>query len=329
MLRKPASLGARLSARAGAELERLTFRPETLPPDFVLLLALLPPVGAGVLLFRRPALEILAIALGIGGAVVLGTRLLRRPVGISPVLAAVAGVALCGPGTLLLWPVLIALLAAVLEGVRRRLVPGAAVSTGLLAYAAVFLTTGGATAYYVKPPAMLHFPEPIQQWSRYYGGANGFLDPVTLYVGNVAGPVFATSLLAIAVSIAWLWYARRISLAVLFAFGIGAAALALAVHWDPVFQLDSGPTWFVAGLLFADRMLLPANRLGRTLLGLAAGIIGFALRTGDFYVEAIFLTFAALQLSSAFVTGVARFLAGLLPRRGGRRPQARKGQASA
>ena len=43
-------------------------------------------------------------------------------------------------------------------------------------------------------------------------------------------------------------------------------------HWDPLFQLDSGPTWFVAGLVLADRRLLPDSWAVRPTLGFAGGL---------------------------------------------------------
>src|SRR5207245_7810577 len=110
-------------------------------------------------------------------------------------------------------------------------------------------------------PAVPGFPlaDPIGIWYDYFGPPAGPIDAVRLYVGNVPGPVFATSFLAIAIAIAWLAYARRLSLVVLAAFLFGALVPIYLFHWDPVFQLDSGPTWFVAGLLLADRRLLPGS----------------------------------------------------------------------
>src|SRR6266581_4117975 len=106
-----------------------------------------------------------------------------------------------------------------------------------------------------------------------------------LYVGNVPGPVFATSLLAVAIGVAWLAYARRVSLVVLVAFLAGAALAIYSFHWDPLFQLDSGPTWFVAGLLLADRRLLPGAWSPRPLLGLAGGLFAVGLRRNGYGIE--------------------------------------------
>ena len=134
-----------------------------------------------------------------------------------------------------------------------------------------------------------------------FGSATGPYDPVRLYVGNVPGPVFATSLLAVAIGVAWLAYARRVSLVVLITFLFGALALIYRFHWDFLFQLDSGPTWFVAGLLLADRRLLPGSWAIKPLIGLAAGSFAIGLRRNGFGIEAAFYTVAAVQAAMALV----------------------------
>jgi Na+-transporting NADH:ubiquinone oxidoreductase subunit NqrB len=111
----------------------------------------------------------------------------------------------------------------------------------------------------------------------------------------VPGPVFATSLLAVAIGIAWLAYARRVSLVVLVAFLAGSVLAIYTFHWDPLFQLDSGPTWFVAGLLLADRRLLPDSWSIRPVLGFAAGLFAVGLRHNGYGIEAAFFTVAAVQ----------------------------------
>lgn len=319
----------RAIAKAVAQLDRVAFRPDSLGADAVMALALLPPILAGVILFRLPALEILGLAVAVGGIVHVLARLLRQTLLGSPVLSALVGVALCGPATALPWPLAIAVLASVLEVARARFGPRVSIHAGLLSYSIFFLASGGAMAAYLKPAGMIRFPEPIHQWSRFYGGASHFLEPSTLYVGNVAGPVFATSLLAVAISLAWLWYARRLSLSVIVGFAVGGAAIASALRWDPVFQLDSGPAWFVVGIVLADRRLLPSLPYGRPFLGLAAGIIGIGLRAGDFYVEGLFLTVTAIQVLSSLVESVVTFAVIRLRSRGELRHRAQKEPASA
>lgn len=284
------------------------FQPASLPPDVVIALALLPPIGAGLLLFRWQALYMLAIAVVTGFVAELLALRLRWSLGASPVLVAIVGVGLCGPVAALVWPAVIAVVAAILELLRSRLAPVLRVHTGILAYVIVFLASNGATAVYVRPGTMQLFPEPIAQWSRFFGGAAHFLEPITLYVGNVAGPVFSTSLLAVGIGLAWLWYAQRLSLAAAIGFFAAGSAMAIGQHWDPVFHLDSGPAWFAAGICLCDRRLLSPDPLARPLLGGAAGTVGIGLRLVHGSIEWTFLAVAAVQLLAGMLELLVRFI---------------------
>jgi hypothetical protein len=102
-------------------------------------------------------------------------------------------------------------------------------------------------------------------------------------------------LLAVAIGIAWLAYARRLSLVVAVGFLAGAVVAIGAFHWEYVVHLDNGPTWFVAGLLLADRRNLPASWAIRPVLGLGAGLLAVGLRIKGYGIEATFLTGAGVQ----------------------------------
>jgi Na+-transporting NADH:ubiquinone oxidoreductase subunit NqrB len=283
----------------GAWLDRAAFKPASLPEDLVTGLALLPTVVAGIVIFRVPAAQMLGLALAAGSiGVLIGYWFLRRQFGhsiASPLLAAVFGVALVGAGASLVVAAEIAALAVVLEVLRVRYMPAIRAQSGLLAYAAVALLTRGLPFAYVNPANNAPFGDPIATWYRFFSPASAPIDPIRLYVGNVPGPVFATSLLAVAIGIAWLAYARRVSLVVLVAFLAGSVLAIYTFHWDPLFQLDSGPTWFVAGLLLADRRLLPDSWSIRPVLGFAAGLFAVGLRHNGYGIEAAFFTVAAVQ----------------------------------
>lgn len=292
-------------ARAGAWLDRAAFNPASLPDDLTIGIALAPPVAAGLIIFKLPAAEMLAAALafGVAGqaiAYVLWRRHVPRPQA-SPLIAAVFGVALVGAGAPLSVSIAIAAVAVILEVVRARYVPAVRAQTGLLAYAAIAIITRGAPFAYLNPVSGKTFADPIWIWYHYFGPQAAPIDPIRLYVGNVPGPVFATSLLGVAIGIAWLAYARRLSLVVLVSFLLGSLVPIYLYHWDIVFQLDSGPTWFVAGLLLADRRLLPGSWAVRPLLGMVAGVLAVGLRTRGYGIEAAFFAVAAIQAASAVV----------------------------
>ena len=289
----------------GAWLDRAAFKPASLPDDLVTGLALLPTVVAGIVIFKTPAAQMLGIALAAGSVgVLIGYWFLRRHFrhsAGSPLLAAVFGVALIGAGASLAVAAEIAALAVVLEVLRVRYMPVIRAQSGLLAYAAIALLTRGLPFAYVNPANGAAFGEPIATWSRFFSPSSAPIDPIRLYVGNVPGPVFATSLLAVAVGIAWMAYARRVSLVVLVAFLAGAGLAIYTFHWDALFQLDSGPTWFVAGLLLADRRLLPDSWSIRPVLGFAGGLFAVGLRHNGYGIEAAFFTVAAVQAVMAVI----------------------------
>lgn len=292
-------------ARAAAALDRAAFKPASLPADLITGIALAPPVIAGLIIFKAPALEMLAIALAIGavgqGFAQLVWRKHSPRVRASPLIAALFGVALVGVGAALLTAVEIALMAAVLELLRARFIPGIRAQAGLLAYACVALISRGAPFKYINPASGLPFGDPIGVWYHFFGPASAPIDPIRLYVGNVPGPVFATSLLAVAIGAAWFAYARRLSLVVLITFLAGGLLAVKTLRWDYMFQLDSGPMWFVAALALADRRLLPGSWAIRPVIGFAAGFLAVGLRRSGYGIEAAFFTVAAIQAVTALL----------------------------
>ena len=280
-------------------MDRAAFRPATLPDNLVIGLALLPPVVAGLVIFRLPAAEMLAIAVAAGVAGMVAGQLIwrhERPrAGAGPLIAALFGVALVGPGSSLAVSAEIAVLAVVLELLRARYMPAIRGQVGLIAFAAVTLATRRGTLVYFDPHGG-DFRDPITTWNQlFHQSAWVPPDPIKLYVGDIPGPVFATSLLAVAVGVAWLAYARRVSLAALVAFLAGALVAIFYFKWDPLLQLDSGPTWFVGGMLLANRRYLPESWALRPMLGFAVGLFAVGLRKAGFGIEAAYFSVATLQ----------------------------------
>jgi len=288
-----------------AWLDRAAFRPTSLPDDLVAGIALAPCLIAGVIIFKFPAVEMLAVAVGLGGAAQLaaGWFWRRRGAGLpaSPLMAAVVGVALVGVGAGLSTSIEIAGVAVVAELLRARFLPSIRAQLGLLAYAAVFVVTRGAPAAYINPADGRRFGDPIGIWYQFFAPGSAPIDAIRLYVGNVPGPVFATSLLAVVVGVAWLAYARRVSIVVLVTFLVGAMIPPYLWHWNYLFHLDSGPTWFVAALVLSDRRLLPDSWAVRPVLGLVAGLFAVGLRRSGHGVEASFMVIAAVQAAVALM----------------------------
>ena len=186
--------------KAGSLLDRAAFRPATLPGDLVIGIALLPAIAAGLIIFKTPALEMLGIALAAGTAAVIAARWLwrdQRPhPGASPLIAALFGVALVGAGAGLIVSAEVAVLAVVLEVLRARYMPAIRAQAGLLAYAAIAIATRGAPLTYFDPNGTANPRDPIDTWYQLFHQSAWTLDPIRLYVGNVAGPAFASDQLA-------------------------------------------------------------------------------------------------------------------------------------
>lgn len=289
-------------ARAAGWLDRAAFSPDTLPDDIVIGLALVPSVVAGLIIFKLAALEMLIVALVIGAIGQVATRLVFRGFvpkpESSPMIAAIFGVALVGPGASILVSVEVAVAAVALELVRSRYAPAVRVQAGLLAFAVIAVVTRQ-TMQYLSPSGSSPL-EPIAIW-RLFPPSAAPIDAIKLYVGNVPGPVFATSLMAVVIAIAWMAYAKRLSPAVAIAFLLGAIVPIAVFHWDFIFQLDSGPLWFVGAMILSDRRQLPDSWAVRPILGFVAGFFALALRSRGYGIEAAFYTVAAVQAAVAVV----------------------------
>jgi NQR2/RnfD/RnfE family subunit of NADH-ubiquinone oxidoreductase len=288
---------------AARALDRAAFSPDTLPDDLVIGLALVPSVAAGLIIFKLPALEMLLIAAAAGTAGQFASRLIFRRFypkpESSPFIAAVIGVALVGPAAPLLVTAAVAVAAVALELVRSRYAPAVRAQAGLIAFTAVALLDRAAAMSYVSPSGASNL-EPIAIWRLFPPGAAP-IDPIRLYVGNVPGPVFATSLMAVVIGVAWLAYAKRLSPVVAVGFLLGAIVPIAIFHWDFVFQLDSGPLWFVGAMILSDRRQLPDSWAIRPILGFVAGFAALALRYRGFGIEAAFYAVAAVQVAVAIV----------------------------
>ncbi len=267
-------------------------------------LAIAPAVIAGLIIFKLSAAEMLIVALVIGLLGQLATRLVFRTFHprpeSSPLIAAIIGVALVGPGSPLLVSGEVAALAVALELVRSRFAPAVRVQAGLLAFVGVALIARGDASRYVSPTGASPL-DPIAIWHNFFPPGAAPIDPIRLYLGYVPGPVFATSLMGVVVGIAWLAYAKRLSPVVAIGFLLGAIVPIALNHWDFIFQLDSGPLWFVGALVLSDRRQLPDSWAIRPVLGFAAGFFALALRNRGLGVEAAFYTVAAMQAIVALV----------------------------
>src|SRR5215469_12764466 len=90
--RRRIAYNPRMLARLGAWLDRAAFKPASLPDDLVTGFALLPVIVAGLVIFKVPAAQMLAVGIAAGAVgVLVGLWFYRRHFrhsGASPLIAA-------------------------------------------------------------------------------------------------------------------------------------------------------------------------------------------------------------------------------------------------
>jgi hypothetical protein len=274
-------------ARAlGAIPQLLLVQPEQLSYDLAYAVALMPPILIGVAFFRQDAVLALAICFLTGIVCTLALQLARLTIPlpawigfkanhplidglliacfISPLTPLWVGAAMVGLYVILdtlVWPQL-----------RKAMIHPALVVFGIS-----FLIQRQVGVGYLNPFDARHLDDPMALWYR----LGLLIDPIKLYIGNVPGPIAATSAGALLLGIAYLWYTRKISPGIFAGFCLGVAAAAIAFRYDLAFQLTNGPALFVAGYIAADRRRVYLPEQFALLAGVAAGAATVVLRANN------------------------------------------------
>lgn len=296
-------------------------RPESVPDLVVFGLALLPPIALSLAFFRQLAGAALGLALGIALVLMLAEALLGR-----------AGIIIT-PGRRLAHPAAItALLVAGFAAPRLPLPVIAGVVTATILFDRIF---GPNLPQNFVPPALLGIAAvALLQQLLHVSYSNPFdlrplaepfalaaethrtIDPIKLYVGNVPGPLAATSMGAVLLGWAYLWYARRVVGRALAAYLVGVAVAALALRKDVPLQVVSGSALFVTAFVATDRRHLQGPSGFLVALGLAAGILTVALRMRGQHIHAAWEAWIAVGLVASLLVWVwARLPQGQRPSR--------------
>jgi NQR2/RnfD/RnfE family subunit of NADH-ubiquinone oxidoreductase len=127
-------------------------------------------------------------------------------------------------------------------------------------------------------------------------------------VGNVPGPIAATSAGAVLLGVAYLWYGRKISAAVLGGFLVGVGAAAIAYRFDVAFQLASGPALFLTGFLASDRRRVIVPDQFAFVAGVSAGIVAVVLRNYGQGQEATWQSWLAVGIVITVALRLRAFL---------------------
>ena len=306
----------------------LLVQPEQLSYDLAYALALLPLVIAGIIFFLQDALLLFAISFLSGIVCLLALQLARLTFGLpawvgykatQPLVASVLIACFLSPRTPAWIASTMVILYIVIDTVLWPQLQRVMIHPALIVFGILFLFQRQLQFGYVSTFDAHRLDDPLMLWYK----LQIFIDPVKLYVGNVAGPIGVTSAGAVLLGVTYLWYTRKISLGVVVGFLVGVGALAVAIRSDLGFQLASGPSLFLAGYIAADRRRVLLPERFTFLFGAAAGMATMILR---WYGEGQQAAWQGLLLVSLLVTVVLRvhgFLGHRRPRSESARPALR------
>ncbi len=263
--------------------QALLVQTDQLPFDSTYALALLPLIVFSILFFRQDALLLYGLCLLAGIVCLLSIQLARMTVGLPawvgfkashPLIASLLIACFLSPVTPPWVAVALVILLVILDTVVWPQLMRMLVQPALLVFAFLFLVEGQLRIPFVNAFDLRPLDDPLTLWYRFHA----MVDPIKMYVGNVPGPMGATSMGAVLLGVVYLWYARKISLSLLLGYYAGLAAGALAYGSDVAFQLSSGPTLYIAGFLAADRRrMVLSDRLSGA-IGVFAGGLTMVLR---------------------------------------------------
>ncbi len=286
----------------------LLVQPEQLRYDIAYGLALTPPLALGILFFARSAILLIALCFLAGIVCVLALQLARLSLplppwvghkAMHPLIASLVVACFLSPRTppwqgVVAVVVLVALDTLVWPHLYRMMLHPA-----LLVFGILYLVERQVPVGFANPFDGRRLDDPLTLWYQF----RAVIDPIKLYVGNVPGPVGATSAAALLLGLAYLWYGRKIALGPLAGFLVGIAGGSVAYGYDPAFQLSSGPALFLVGYLASDRRRVPVSERVAFAVAVVAGAIAVTLR-GRGQGQAA--TWESLLLVGALVTLVVR-----------------------
>jgi len=217
----------------------LLVQPEQLSYDVVYALALVPPMATGIFFFRRSAALLIALCFLTGIVCLLALQLARLTINLPawvgfranhPLISGLIVACFLSPQTPAWLGVSLVLLLVVLDHVVWPQLGRTMVHPALVVFGILFVVQKQLPVGFVNPFDGRRLDDPLSLWHRL-----GLpIDPVKLYVGNVPGPIAATSAAAVLLGIAYLWYGRKISAAVLggfVAWFLGLALIPALVGW--------------------------------------------------------------------------------------------------
>jgi electron transport complex protein RnfD len=291
----------------------LLVQPEQLSYDIVYGLALVPPLATGLFFFRRSAALLVALCFLTGIVCLLALQLARLTINLPawvgfranhPLISGLIVACFLSPQTPAWLGVCLVLLLVILDNVVWPQLGRIMLHPALVVFGILFVVQRQLSVGFVNPFDGRRLDDPLSLWHRL-----GLpIDPVKLYVGNVPGPIAATSAAALLLGIAYLWYGRKISAAVVAGFLVGVAATAGAYRFDVAFQLASGPALFLTGYLAADRRRVIVPEQFAVIVAAVAGVATVVLRNYGQGEEATWQSWLAVGILVTVALRLQSFL---------------------
>lgn len=304
--------------------QALLVQSDQLTFDGAYALAFLPLVLFSILFFRQQALVLYGLCLLTGVVCLLSIQLARLTVGLPawvghkathPLISGLLIPCFLSPVTPPWLGVGLVILLVVLDTVAWPQLMRMLTHPALVVFGVLFLVQRQLHTSFVNPFDLRPLDDPLTYWYRFHIA----VDPIKMYVGNVPGPMGVTSMGAVLLGVAYLWYCRKISLSLLLGYFAGMTTAAIAYNFAVAFQLSSGPTLFVAGFLAADRRRMVLSDRLAAVIGLIAGGLTIVLRAFGQGPNAAWQSLVAVTL---FATVVYQLAAGVpFPRPAFRRPR--------
>jgi electron transport complex protein RnfD len=269
--------------------------------------ALLFPSAAAVYFFGLPALILIVFTTLISVAFeAIFQWLAKKPITIFDGSAAVTGmlIALILPSTLPLWVAGIGALFAVV--IVKGLFGGLGFNIfnpALAARAFLLASWPVAMTAWVRPFDAVTSATPLYLVNKLHELPPSYLD---LFIGNRAGSLGETSVLAILIGAAILFYKRIIDWPAPFAFIGTVAALTFALGHDPIFGIFSGGLMLGAFFMATDYVTAPVTTKGRFVFGLGCGIMTVLIRYFGGFPEGVNYAILIMNMLTPLIDKYAR-----------------------
>jgi len=269
--------------------------------------ALLFPSAAAVYFFGVPALVLIVFTTLISVAFeAIFQWLAKKPITVFDGSAAVTGIliALILPSTLPLWMAGIGALFAIV--IVKGLFGGLGFNIfnpALAARAFLLASWPVAMTAWVKPFDAVTTATPLYLVNTLHEISPSYL---SLFIGNRAGSLGETSVLAILIGAAILFYKKIIDWPAPIAFIGTVAVLTFALGHDPLFGILSGGLMLGAFFMATDYVTAPITTKGRFIFGLGCGIMTVLIRYYGGFPEGVNYAILLMNMLTPMIDKYAR-----------------------